>query len=268
MKLGFRLFTWAIFATLVFTVPAIGQDGPTPASLYNEGVAALKAKEYNNALELFEQALEKADPESDEQIVNLASKNGAIAAYYSGRDARRDNKLDEGLEIYEKGIAMNPMFWGNYDGKARVLNSKNDAAGAMNAFIQGSQAAAEEGNADKASELMDNATIFVSKVYTSNKWDETIELGNSFLEHGESADVRFYLARALKENNQLDKALEHANKAIELAEGGAEGRNYFAQAEIYEAMGNTSAAIAAYKKVPSGTYGEMAQYKVNQMANQ
>lgn len=268
MKLGFRLFTMAVFASLIFSAPAIGQDEATPASLYNEGVAALKGKEYTKALELFEQALDKADPEQDEQIVSLASRNGSIAAYYAGRDARKADNLDESLEIYEKGIKMNPAFYGNYSGKALVLNDKGDNAGAMNAFIKGSQVAAEDDKPDKAEDMMDKAQIFVSKLYTSSKWDETIELGSNFLEHGESADVRFYIARALKEKNELNKALEHANKAIELAEGGEEGRNYFAQGEIYEAMGNTSAAIAAYKKVPSGTYGEMAKYKVNQMANQ
>lgn len=267
MKLGFRLFTVMVFATLMFTAPAIGQDDATPASLYNDGVAALKGKEYTKALDLLQQALEKADPEQDEQIISLASRNGAVAAYYAGRDARRDKEMDQALEIYETGIKLNPDFWGNYDGKARVFNSQGNKAGAVKAFLEGSQVAAE-GNAEKGEELKNNATVLVQNSYTSNKWDETIELGTAFLNEVESADVRFYLARAYKEKNQLNEALEHANKAIELAEGGSEGRNYFAQAEIYEAMGNTSAAIEAYKKVPSGTYSEMAKYKVEQMANQ
>src|SRR5690606_20484618 len=268
MKLGFRLFTMAAFAIMIFTAPAISQDEATPASLYNDGVASLKAKEYNKALELFEKALGKADPEQDKQIVSLASQNGAIAAYYSGRDARKAEDLDGSIAFYEKGIEMNPDFYNNYSGKALVLNDKGDNEGATNAFLKASQIAEKQGQAEKAADMMNKATIFVSKSYTSNKWDNAIQMGTTFLEHGESADVRFYLARSLKEKNELNLALEHANKAIEIAEGGEEGRNYFAQGEIYEAMGNTSAAIAAYKKVPSGTYGEMAKYKVNQMANQ
>lgn len=268
MKLGFRLFTMVVFASLIFSVPAMSQDEATAASLYNDGVAALKAKEYTKALDLFEQALGKADPEEDKQIVSLASRNGAIAAYYAGRDARKADDLEGSLAIYEKGIKMNPSFYGNYSGKALVLNDKGDNSGAMNAFLMASKAAGESDKADKAAELLDKATIFVSKAYTSDNWDNAIKMGTTFLEHGESADVRYYLARSLKEKNELEKALEHANKAIELAEGGEEGRNYFAQAEIYEALGNTAAAIAAYKKVPTGTYGEMAKYKVNQMANQ
>lgn len=267
MKLGFKLFSMVAFATMLLAVPAISQDDATPASLYNDGVAALKGKEYGKALGLFEQALEKADPEENKQIVSLAQRNGAIAAYYSGRDARKADKVDEAIEFYEKGIKMNPGFYGNYSGKALAMNDKGNDKEAMNAFIMGSQVAKKGDKADKATDMMNKATIFVSKAYTSDDWDKTIEFGNAYLEHGESADVHYYMARALKQKNQLSEALEHANKAIEIGEGGEEGRNYFAQGEVYEAMGNTSAATAAYKKVPSGTYGEMAKYKIDQMAN-
>jgi len=264
MKLGFRLFTIAVLLTLMGTVPAISQDEATPASLYNDGVAALKAKEYTKALDLFEQSLEKADPEADQKIVSLAQRNGAIAAYYCGRDARKAGNLDESVAFYDKGIEMNPDFYNNYSSKALALNEKEDIAGAIKAFIKASEVAKE----DKAPEMLDNARKLVYNSYSKDEWEKTIKLGNIFLENGESADVRFYLARAYKATNQLDQALEQANKAIELAEGGEDDQNYFAQGEIYEAMGNTSAAIAAYKKVTDGKYSEMAQYKVNQMANQ
>ncbi|MBY5957170.1 hypothetical protein KUV50_03420 [Membranicola marinus] len=267
MKLGFKLWSMVVLATMLCTAPVWSQEDASPASLYNDGVAALKGKEYDKALDLFTKALEKADPEEDKKIVSLAERNGAIAAYYAGRKARRADKIDESIELYNKGIEMNPDFYGNYSGKAMAMNTKGDDTAAMNAFIMGSQAAKKSKKEDKATDLMNKATIFVSKAYTSDDWDKTIEMGNAYLEHGESADVQFYIARALTKKNKLKEALEHANKAIELAEGGEEGRNYFAQAEIYEAMGNAAAAVAAYKKVPSGTYGQMAKYKIEQMAN-
>lgn len=268
MKLGFKLFSMIALATMLFASPAMSQDEASPASLYNDGVAALKGKEYEKAVDLFEKALSKANPEEDAKIVSLAKQNGAVAAYYAGQAARKADKVDEGLAYYEKGIEMNPGFYVNYTGKAMAMNDKGKDKEAMNAFIVGSQMAEKAKKSDKAAEMMSKATIFVSKAYTSDDWDKTIEMGNAYLEHGESADVHFYLARALKQKNQLKEALEHANKAVELGEGGEEGRNYFAQGEIYEAMGNASAATEAYKKVPAGTYGKMAKYKIEQMANQ
>ncbi len=267
MKLGFKLFSMVVFATMLCTVPAISQDDASPASLYNDGVAALKGKEYEKALDLFQKALGKADPEENKKIISLAQRNGSIAAYYAGRNARKADKTDESIAFYDKGIEMNPGFYGNYSGKALAMNDKGNDKEAMNAFIMGSQMAEKAKKKDKAMDMMDKATIFVSKAYISDDWDKTIELGNAYLEHGESADVQYYLARAMKQKNKLSEALKHANKAIELGEGGEEGRNYFALGEIYEAMGNSSAATAAYKKVPSGKYSETAKYKIEKMAN-
>lgn len=255
------------FVAVLFTAPLYSQDDVSAASLYNDGVASLKGKEYEKALDLFEKALAKADPEEDKKIVSLAQRNGAVAAYYSGQAARKADKIDDALASYEKGINMSPAFYANYIGKALSMNAKGNDTEAMNAYIEGSKMAEKSNKQDKAVEMMGKATIFVSKAYSSDDWDKTIELGNSYLTHGESPDVHYFLARALKQKNQLAKALEHANKAIELGEGGDEGRNYFAQGEVYEAMGNTAEASAAYKKVPSGTYSKMAKYKIEQMAN-
>ncbi|GAA5222253.1 tetratricopeptide repeat protein [Membranihabitans marinus] len=262
MNLTLRIFSIFMFFISFSVVQA--QDA-TPASMYNDGVAALKAKDYDKALDLLTSALEAADPEEDKQIVSLAKKNSAVAAYYAGNAARKAKDYDSALEKYETGISVSPSFYANYIGKALSLNSKGDVMGALQAYIVGSGEAEKVGKADKAEEMMDKATIFVSKAYTAKKWDETLELGKTYLESTPSADVHFYMARAYKEKGNLKEALANANKAIELGEGGKDGRNYFAQAEVYEGLGDTSAALEAYKKVPSGTYGEMAKYKVDNL---
>src|SRR5680860_20173 len=182
MKLGFKLFSMVVFATMIFTMPAISQDDASAASLYNDGVAALKAKDRVKALDLFEQALAKADPEEDKNIISLANQNGAIAAYYAGQAARKADKVDEALAYYEKGIKMNPGFYINYVGKAMAMNDKGNDKEAMNAFIMGSQMAEKDKKADKAADMMDKATTFISKAYTSDDWDKTIEFGNAYLE--------------------------------------------------------------------------------------
>ena len=93
-------------AFLGFVTLTQAQDGATAASLYNDALAKLKAKDYGAALPLFEQAIEKADPavETDAKVVQLAKRNGAIAAYYVGNDLRKDDKNEEALATYDKGI--------------------------------------------------------------------------------------------------------------------------------------------------------------------
>lgn len=252
---------------MAFTSQVIAQDEATPASLYNDAVASLKAKEWHKGYDLLLQALDAADPEEDEQIVSLANKNLGIASYYAGNDDRKGDELDAALEKYNKGIEVSPGFYANYIGKAMVLNEQGDDAGALSAYIKASNAAEKGGKADKAVELKDKATIFVSRAYSAKEWDKTLELANMFNENGESEDVYYYMSRAYKGKGDHQSALDFATKAIELGGEGKDGRNYFAQAEAYEELGNTSAALEAYKKVPAGTYAETAKYKLDQLAN-
>lgn len=262
MKRAMRIFSVLVLIMVFGYTQA--QDA-TPASMYNDGVAALKAKEYDKALDLMTQALDSADPEADQQIIKLAKRNAAVAAYYAGNKARKAKEYEAALEKYGKGIEVSPSFYANYIGKALALNSTGDINGALTAYVVGAGQAEKAGKADKAAEMMDNATVFVSKAYSAKNWDNTIELGSLYLESGSSADVHFYMARAYKEKGDLKMALEHANKAVELGEGGKDGRNYFAQAEVYEGLGDIASALSAYKKVPNGTYGEMAKYKLENL---
>lgn len=266
MKLGFKMFS--LLLVFVCSVSLYAQDEATPASLYNEGVASLKAKEYDEALDLMVQALEKADPEKDQNIVSLASRNGAIAAYYSGNQARRADKIDEAIEIYQKGIELSPEFYVNYGGLALALNQQGNPKEAMDAYIKGAEMAVKSDKEDKAQEYLENAGVFISRAYSNSEWDDAIEMARAYLEYSsEAANVHYYLARALEQKGEHQEALEHIGKAIELEEGGEDLRNYYAQGLIYESMGNTSSAIAAYRKVTSGKYAESAKYNIDQMGN-
>lgn len=265
MKLGFKMFS--LLVVFVCTGTLYAQDEATPASLYNEGVASLKAKEYDEALDLMIQALAKADPENDQNIISLASRNGAVAAYYSGTQARRGDKIDEAIEIYKKGIELAPEFYVNYGGLALALNQKGLGVEAITAYLTGAEMAEKSDKPDKAQEYLENAGVFISRAYSNSEWDDTIELAKVYLEHAEAPNVYYYLARALEQKNEYQEALESIEKAIELEEGGEDLRNYFAQGVIYEGMGNTSSAIAAYRKVTSGRYAETAKYNIDQMGN-
>jgi len=265
MKLGFR--TLSLLLIFLGSVTLYGQDDATPASLYNEGVASLKAKEYNEALELMVKALEIADPEADANVISLASRNGAIAAYYSATHARRADKIDEAIETYNKGIELSPEFYVNYGGLALALNQKGEGVEAVSAYMIGAEMAVKSDKEDKQTEFLDNAGALISRAYSNSEWDNAIEMAQVYLEHTEAPNVHYYLARALEQKDDYENALEHINRAIEMEEGGEDHRNYFAQGVIYEGMGNTSAAIDAYRKVTSGRYAETAKYNIDQMNN-
>ncbi|MCO6492108.1 MAG: tetratricopeptide repeat protein [Phaeodactylibacter sp.] len=236
------------------------------ASLYNTGLEQIKAKNYAEALPLMEQAIEAADPEADAEVVKLAKRNGAIAAYYVGNDQRKSDEFEAALATYDKGIAFSPGFYANYIGRAQALEGLDQAAKSVSAYIDAGDVCLKSKKEDKAEKMYSKAENIVAIAWGDKKWEATIEYATAFLEKRESPEAHYYLAHALKEKGNAEKAVEHADKAIELAGEGDASKYYMAKAESLEALGQAEAAVEAYKMVKDAKYNERAKYKINELS--
>jgi cytochrome c-type biogenesis protein CcmH/NrfG len=70
---------------------------PVAISLYDQGVAASKAKDYQKALPLFEQALQQ-DPNNPDILNELAHAQ------------RKTGSIDEAIVNYQKALTLRPKF--------------------------------------------------------------------------------------------------------------------------------------------------------------
>ena len=109
----------ALFSMFMITGINAQEEAKTAASLYNEGLAKAKEKAYVESLELMEQAIAKATEDGNEQVIELAKKNGTRAAYGAGNTYRKAGDFDQALASFEKGIEYNPAYYTNYVGKAK-----------------------------------------------------------------------------------------------------------------------------------------------------
>lgn len=254
---------------LGLTTAMIAQEAASAVELYNEGLAKLKAKEYDAALDLMKQALEAVDPESetDVKVESVAKKNGPIAAFYSGNAARKAEDFDKALAAYDDGIAMNPGFYGNYLGRAQALDGKGEDVLAVTAFIEaGEMAEKSPKNAPKAQQYYSKAEKYCGIAYGKKEYDQAIALGEAFLAKRETADAYYYTAAAQLKTNKASDALAHATKAAEMgAESEDSGKYYMLKGEVLEALGQKSEAVAAFKMISSGKYAERAKYKIDQL---
>ena len=82
----------------LFTTSLVAQDA-TAASLYNKGLASLKAKDYETGYPQIMEALKAAEAEGNDKVATLAKKNGAKAAYNLGSAKRKAKAYDEALEL-------------------------------------------------------------------------------------------------------------------------------------------------------------------------
>lgn len=247
---------------------AYGQDDATAASLYNQGLEKLKAKEYNEALTLLEQSMEKADPEADKKVVDLAKKNAAFACYYIGNDLRKADKFEDALNIYSKGIDYNKGVYSNFIGRAQALEDKGEKAASVKAYLTAAEMTKKAGKADRAEQLVSKAANFAAVAFGKKEYAEAIETAETYLAiDSTSSETHYYLSQSLLAKGQKEKALDHAVKSIELA-GEASDKNklYFGKAEAHEALGQKEKALEAYKMVSGDTYAERAKFKVDQLS--
>ena len=266
MKIFINLTT--LLLLLGCSIALHAQDDASAASLYNKGLEMIKAKNYTEALPLMEQAIEAADPEAeaDAKVIKLAKRNGAIAAYYVGNDQRKADDAESALATYDKGIAFSPGFYANYIGRSQALEDLDRTAESVAAYIDAGEVSLKAKKADKAEKMYSKAENIIAVAWGDKKWDATAEYAMAFLEKKENPEVHYYLAHAMKEKGNAEKALEHADKAIELANGSDASKYYMAKAESLEALGQSDAAVEAYKMVKDAKYSERAKYKVSELS--
>lgn len=273
--MNFSLTRFLILALLVsISLPLVAQEETTvdstasAVSLYNEGLTQLKAKEYATALPLFQQAIEVADPEveNDAKVIKLAQRNGAIAAYYVGNEYRKAKELDAALETYELGITYSPTLYVNYIGKAQTLDEQEAKVAAVDAYLDAAEICGQsEKTQDKVESLETKATNIVIRAYLDEDHELAIAGAEAFRAKKETADVLCYQAKALSDQGQQQEAAAAIAQAVSLLDqGGNADLCYFTKAEIHEALGQKEEAIAAYKKA-KGKYEDAAKYKISEL---
>lgn len=258
-----------VLLCMSISISAIAQDSPSAAELYNSGLEKLKAKAYDEAIPLMMQAIEVADStsETDQKVVNLAKKNGAIGAYYLGNKQRKAGEEEAALETYQMGVEWNPGFYANYIGVAQALDKKDDIVNAVPAYLSAAEVCAKsEKTKDKVEQLESKASNILALAYSDKKYDETIAAANAYLEVREAAEAHYYLAKALLDTGKPSDALTHADQAITMIpDGEDESKYYLTKGEAHEALKQTAEAIEAYKKVTEDKYEKVARYRIDQL---
>ncbi|NRA50608.1 MAG: hypothetical protein HRU12_15860 [Phaeodactylibacter sp.] len=256
----------SVFAVFGLFTNTLSAQEASAASLYNDGLAKLKAKEYDGALELMEQALAAADSssETDIKVMKLAKKNGAIASYYVGTKVRKEKDFKQALEIFQKGIDYNGGFYANYIGKAQSLEGLEMMADAVGAYQKAGVVCEKAGKAERAEKMDSKAENLVAVAWGNKDWTLVKDMSAAYLEGGESADVHYYLSDALMKDGSKDDALVHTEKAIELATEGSD-KYVMQKAEILKSKGDKAGAIEAYKAITDSKYVERAKYEIGQL---
>lgn len=262
MKRVFHLLLLLFFNCLLLT--GIQAQDKTAAGVYNDGLALLKAKDYEQGLALMEESIALAEQEENEQVISLAKKNGSVAASNVGNSAYKAGEFDKAMEFYMKGLELNSENVSCLLGKARVLDKQDMKAEAVSTFIEAGDLYVASEKADRAEKVYKQAQTIVGKLYVGKNYDEAIEAGMAHLDKRENAEVYYYMSRCQLEKKNNEDALQYISKAIELATAGesVDDKYYMALGISLENLGRTNEAVEAYKKITGDKYRSNAEYRV------
>jgi tetratricopeptide (TPR) repeat protein len=261
----FRLNNILVLVCLMSAYSIVAQEAKTAetaASLYNDGLALLKEKNYEEGLVFMEKALAKATEDNNEQIIGLSKKNGAIASYNLGKAKLKANALDEASEIFSKGAEMDETYSSNFLGLARVLDNKKMYQDAMDAYFLTAQKAEVAGKQKKVNDAQNRARAIVTKLYKAKSHQDVVDRGTQFLSKVQNASVSYYVGKSLMELKNYQEAVTHLDDAISNSETGKD-KMIYAKAMSLEKLGNNSEAVAAYKQITDEKYKKQADYKIS-----
>lgn len=251
---------------LLLSVSSIVAQDATAAGTYNEGLALLKSKDYENGLAKMEAALALAEADGNEQIIGLSKKNGAVAAYNLGNTKRKSGDHDGALAMYNKGIEMNPSYSSNYEGIGRTQEAKGDKVEAVNSYIMAAKKATDEGKADRAKSRYKKAETLIGKTYVAKNYDMAIGMAKAYIEGAPAnADVNYYMSRSLGAKANYSEAIAAMKTAIELKGDAAPDKYTFYLAEQLEKSGAKAEAATFYRKVTEEKYKAQAEYRAGQL---
>ncbi len=239
----------------------------TATNTYNKALALLKEKNYDEGLPLMKQAIELATTEENEKVLKLSKKNAAKASYSVATAKSKAKAYDEAIAIFKEGIAYDSTNAKNFYGIGNALKKQGKSLDATEYLVQAATMYKEAGKEKNIKSIMKGLNSMSGKAYTSDKFEESITIGEKALAVMDHASISYYVSRSYLETGNNEKALEMATKAIEVssAADAVEDKYYIAQAKAYVAMGNKADAIAAYEKVTGEKYLEQAKYQIGKL---
>jgi tetratricopeptide (TPR) repeat protein len=264
-----QLLLPALVFALSFSIASVHvahAQGPDKeaAEKYNDGLAKLKAKDYEGALTSFLAAKETAEGAGDESTASKAQKYAYRLCYNVGVGYLKKGDMDRAMSFFDRGIAMEPTYYKNYKGKATIYNRQGNVEAAIEAWVKTSEVASQAGELEERRKARKQAEGFVAKAMQDRDFERVVEIGQLHSQFAETSDVYYYMAHAQNQLGNYESAVEHADKALGLETGSraARAKIYFEKAEAHKALSQYEDALDAYTQAAVGEFAQRARHEI------
>lgn len=230
-------------------------------SFLNLGTSYYKNKKFDNAIQAFNEAYNNA---SDSENKSAAKQYLSRVYNSKGTEFYSSKNYSEAIAAFDKSLEYDNKYIKAVYGKALVYRKQEN----INAFkttvdkIIGMEPETDETVKKTKSIASGFFTAEGGKALQGGNFQNAIQMLNIGFEY-ENDDAQAYYFAAIAYNglSRWDKAIEAANKAVQL-EKKSKSNIYFELAKAYEGAGDLSQACKAYKNVLDGPNADAAKHKV------
>jgi tetratricopeptide (TPR) repeat protein len=229
-----------------------GQDTP-PASteanataLYNEGLAALKEKNYKSGFTILESAYEKAKMENNEEVLGLSKKNLIFAAYNYGEELIKGKNSKEAITVYQKGLAVDATSSLMHQGIGKAKEEMGDAEGAAASYMASLDAAKVEKDDKKVSAAQTRVKNLLIKQLQAKAFAKVIKIGTDYLAVDNNSSITYLVGKAYADKGDNTNGIKYLLETVELSNKAGEkidDKVYYGLGVAYDAKKDAKNAI-------------------------
>lgn len=229
-----------------------GQDTP-PASteanataLYNEGLAALKEKNYKSGFTILESAYEKAKMENNEEVLGLSKKNLIFAAYNYGEELIKGKNSKEAITVYQKGLAIDATSSLMHQGIGKAKEEMGDAEGAAASYMASLDAAKVEKDDKKVSAAQTRVKNLLIKQLQAKAFAKVIKIGTDYLAVDNNSSITYLVGKAYADKGDNTNGIKYLLETVELSNKAGEkidDKVYYGLGVAYDAKKDAKNAI-------------------------
>lgn len=224
----------------------------------------------DQAIAYFEEAAEIAAEYGDDQVAQQSTRVIPQIHYNKSLAQYQQEDFDGALTSLDRAIELNENYTLAYYQRAIVLNNNGTSLDdVISAFDQAIQVGENAGEDDVASRARTRAGEELqyrgTNALEEDQVGEAIELFTRAEQYiPEDADLHYRFSEAYNNQSDPDSAIEHAEQALELEDGGvtARAKIYYELGRAYMALDQVSNACSAFEDASYGDFEEPAQYEI------
>jgi len=235
---------------------------------FNAAIEAAKAKQYQQAYGLYQEAADGARAAGDTDVEGKSNKILAQLDQIFGTQLLKQEKYEEALSRFEHGIGHDPDYAVNYYNRGLALKKLDRVEEAVQSFSEAM--ARDDGKVARQAEsairshFHAEASRLVAKENPrASDADQAIEYLDQVQQLVEpNADTFYYLANAYSIKGDYEKAVAYADQALEIHRGGRSDRAkiHFLKGEALMYSGNITAAKGEFQEARYGNYKASAEH--------